>query len=162
MYSAFGVTNIVVVMNQKYCEDKWAEFLRNVSSKIILVRNADPDFGKFHSLKLGLGHITAKSFCFLQPVDQPFIDEDLLNALWANRNPTGFVSPVFEGRGGHPVLISESVIKSALVEKESDLNLKEFLCRFPKVDIKMNNNNVLKNINSPEDYMQISSYNIMA
>jgi len=159
-YLAFGITEIIAVMNKDFCEGKWEKYLRKISSKIMIIKNTNSESGRFHSLKLGLQNLSENMDCFVQPVDNPFVNEEILNLLWESKKNDGFVSPVFGTKGGHPILLSKTMIKEIETIEDEDINLKEIFTPFLKHKVIMNDGLVLRNINTPEDYDQFVNKNL--
>lgn len=151
-YHAVGIREIVVVMNSDFCNDRWKQNLIKVSSKIKLVKNKNPKLGRFYSLKLGLKNVIDSDFCFIQNIDNPFVNKNVIEKLWKNKNSDGYVSPTFKGKGGHPILISKTIIQQLNEMKDEDLNLKEVLKKFSKTEVEVDDETVLININTPEEY----------
>lgn len=159
-YYQSGIKNIFVVLNEDFCNGEWTEYIDQVKSKITLIKNPNPDFGRFHSLKLGIkkmlndsAHLTGgKEFCFIQNIDNPFVNKELIKNLMEFKNPAGYTSPVFMGRNGHPVLISKKIIQHINTLPDGDFNLRSVLTCFPKHEVPVDNNDILVNINTADDY----------
>jgi molybdenum cofactor cytidylyltransferase len=76
----------------------------------------------------------------------------------ANHFPGKIVYPVYQGRRGHPPLIPTSLIPGILTwEKEG--GLKSFLKMYEKiaVDLPVNDEFILKDIDTPDDYKQLTN-----
>ena len=154
-YKLAGVDKIILVLNAEYSEGKWEHLFEKHLSKFTLVKNKNPELGRFHSLKLGLKEILDDEFCFIQNIDNPFISEEVIDSLWEKRNPVGYSSPVFQGQGGHPVLLSQYVTLQIDKMEDGDFSLKEILNAFPKNEVEMNDDLVLINMNTPEEYLEL-------
>jgi molybdenum cofactor cytidylyltransferase len=161
-YFTQGIETICVVMNEEFCKDEWEYFLEKSKDKIMLIKNENPILGRFHSLKLGLKKVLDNDFCFIQNIDNPFVNNNLILNLWKNRNEDGFVSPLFNGNGGHPILISKKIIQQLDEMRDEDLNLKEVLKKFPKTVVEVDDETILMNINTPEQYQHFVQDNITA
>lgn len=161
VYFEAGISDIIVVMNEQFCSGKWAKYFAKISSNIILVKNNQPELERFNSLKLGIQKMEHRNDCFIQPVDNPFIDVNILETLWNNKLIDGFVSPVFNGKGGHPVLLSNKIIKEINAIEENDKILKDVLNSFRRIEVEMENDHVLRNINTQEDYYNLVSDKII-
>jgi len=148
-YSGWGCSEIVVVTNAEAMQRM--KLARLVLSTMTLVINDHLEFERFYSVKLGLAAIRS-SFCFLQNVDNPFIDSQTLDHLYAHRSNNRYVSPTFRGKGGHPVLLNRENINQISNWPENSANFKEVLSRMKCQNIEMPDDKVLININSPEEY----------
>lgn len=149
-YSGWGCNEIVVVTNPQAAQQ--LQQLGTVPSTVKVIINDHLEFERFYSVKLGLGAIRTSEFCFIQNVDNPFIDGTILDFIFQNRSDEKYVSPVFKDKGGHPVLLNRQNIDCICNWPVDSDNFKEVMntmeCR--KVDIQ--DDRVLININSPEDY----------
>jgi len=116
--------------------------------------NPDPVRGRFSSLRIAARE-TRPGALLLWPVDCPAVSVETLRALVvaAAARPGANISPVYEGRGGHPVLIcSESVAE--IVSSDEKTMLRDLLDAAPagRVRIPQSDPAVLDNLNTPEDY----------
>jgi len=53
---------------------------------------------------------------------------------------------------GHPILMPQKIINKIRGETNIDLNTKDYLSQFNKVIVSVDNDKILANINTPEDY----------
>ena len=153
VYLKFGCKEVIVVLNEEtnqiFLERKLA-----ISSQIKIAVNKHVDYGRLYSIQCGISEVT-NSFCFIQNIDNPFVEVDLLNELYQLKNEKGFALPVFNGKGGHPVLLIKEIIdfiKKADIKIEK---LNEILKLFKRVELPWDNENILNNINTPEDLKRI-------
>ncbi len=148
--------------------------------KIIVVKNADIDFtddgvnndmvsivnnyysekGRLYSLQLGLNESPNADYCFIQNIDNPFVTTELIKNLLTYRSNADYVSPEYNNKGGHPVLISAAIIKKILHLKEYKNTLREELELFSRYKLNIDDENCILNINLPSDYQKhILSHN---
>lgn len=151
-YYEAGIKNIFVVLNDKFCSGKWMKYTDQIKSKVTLIKNPNPDLGRFHSLKLGLKKMQDLQYCFIQNIDNPFVNKKVINSLILSRNTNGYASPQFMGRNGHPVLISKKIIQHLHKHPDGDFNLRSILSDFPKQEVQVNSDDILININTAADY----------
>ncbi|MBT3207804.1 MAG: NTP transferase domain-containing protein [Bacteroidetes bacterium] len=152
-YLNFGVNEIVVVLNNNSCKRlNFNEFNKQKKCKLII--NPAPELGRFYSLKLALNEINTE-FCFVQNVDNPFVNENILEKLFINRNADACTVPVFETKGGHPIIINNH-IKSEILKSPNHLILNEFLKNYQNRKIEVDDKSVLININTKQDYSIIN------
>lgn len=145
------IDEIIVVMNEEFCVGNWKQIFDKLSSKIEIIKNKNPEQGRFHSLKLGLKKV-GNNFCFIQNIDNPFVNKNVILSLWNNRIENGYTSPIYKDKGGHPILISKNVIQQLNDMEDEDLNLKIILKSFNKMEVAMDDETVLMNINTPKEY----------
>lgn len=119
------------------------------------VLNRHPEWGRMYSVKLGLKELAGSSFCFIQNVDNPFIHSKNIMKILEAGNQETWCSPEYKGQGGHPVLLPKSIINQILLEKDLSATLQQVLRIFPKKEVEMEDNSILKNINTPEDYLNL-------
>jgi molybdenum cofactor cytidylyltransferase len=117
-FSSFGCRELAIVMNEKGIELlHQTNFKEKYPLKISL--NKYPEKERFYSIQCGLKQIES-DYVFIQNADHPFADLDLLKLLYKYRNEADYVKPVFENRGGHPILISRKVVDEII-----SLNIEE-------------------------------------
>jgi molybdenum cofactor cytidylyltransferase len=149
-YSSWGCSEIVVVTNPE--AHNQIKHLRMIPSNVTIVVNDHMEFERFYSVKLGLGAINLSSFCFIQNVDNPFIDSQILDLIYEHRSDEKYVSPVFKGKGGHPVLLNRENMNRICKWNVNSANFKEVLGTLECRNVEMPDDRVLININSPEEY----------
>lgn len=121
------------------------------SGPFVAVINKNQERGRSWSIYLGLQQIPENSACFLQNIDNPFTAPDLLTEMIKKVKPCGFVIPVFQGRGGHPVLLGHKVA-SFFRSQEKIADFRESLKNFERVEVRSLNEKILWNINTREEY----------
>lgn len=148
----FGCHNISITYNATLLG--WSDiqnyFKENQS--IHFVPNQYPEYERFYSIKTGLNCISDSHYSFIQNVDNPFIESNILNAIYKNRTEIGFTVPVYNGKGGHPILLAQDTIIKIREEKENNLNFKEFLGTFYRKNVEVETDKIHININTEEDY----------
>ena len=113
--------------------------------------NNSPEKGRLFSLQLGLKEMESDWY-FIQNIDNPFITTTLLNQFINCKKNKDIIQPIFKKQKGHPILISEKVKQRILNKKDYNLTLRDILSEFEKQQIEVNDESVLININTPEDY----------
>lgn len=149
-YHNWGCKEIVVVTNEKS-----AILFKSSEPEIgnvTIVINDHLEYERFYSVKLGLGAIHTSSFCFIQNIDNPFIDSQILDILYDHRSTEKYISPVFENKGGHPVLLNRGNMNRISNWSGNSANFKEVLNTMECVNVEMPDDRVMININSPEEY----------
>jgi len=154
-YSEWGCTEIVVVTNAEAMQRM--KLTGMVPSTVSMVVNDHVEFERFYSVKLGLGAIRRSSFCFIQNVDNPFIDSQILDLIYKHRTDKKYVSPVFKGKGGHPILLNRENMNRICNWNVNSANFKEVIGTMECQKVEMTDDRVLININSPEEYQRFLS-----
>jgi CTP:molybdopterin cytidylyltransferase MocA len=150
-YLDLGCKEIVVVAN-RFNISAISSATKLLSKDIKIVLNPDETSGKMQSVYLGAKAITPKFPAFLQPVDTPFFQPETLQTMLHQIGDAPFVVPVFELKGGHPVLVSAQVLQ-AVSETNSHIHtLRDFLKNFDGKRLEVSDQMVLANINTPHDY----------
>jgi len=152
-YLCFGCKEIILVVNEagrNYLIMNKIKFPEEVKITI----NEYPDWHRFYSLKIGAKSLSEIRSVFIHNVDNPFVNNSILNELFDNINIADYISPEFKEKGGHPFLISEKIIKEITKTEENQKHLKEFLNQFPKIKVTVDDENILVNINILEDYVK--------
>lgn len=156
-YLKFGCSEIVVILNPDS-----ASYLKQLSlnlpanSKIVI--NEHPEWERFYSLKLGAKALDFPANAFVSNIDNPFVNQDVLKYLASKGEGLNYVNPTYNGKGGHPFLISEKVIVDLINEKQDQIHLKEFLCRYSRKSVEVNDNKILVNINTEEEFKRFFNH----
>ncbi len=146
----FGCKQVVLVTNDIV--------LKQISSvnyrfdDIVLVYNPNPGLGRFYSLYLALTNLTEPNHVFIANTDNPFIGSDVLRLLREHSKQADYICPTYQGKGGHPILVSPNIVNAVKSETSFHYNLKDYLNRFSKACVNVDNELVLVNINTFEDY----------
>lgn len=150
-YANAGCRRIVCVVNQEimpHC----AKIEKTVDVKFIL--NEHPERGRLHSIQLGMKELPDNSYCFIQNVDNPFIDAGVIGEIQEAADENRWISPEFNGKPGHPVLLPHNCREAVLQVKNMDVCLKDILVRLPVKRVELKTDSVLMNINSREDFLR--------
>ncbi len=146
VYKRFVVSKIVVVVNDSVN----LNFLNNDES-IKIVVNRHLEFGRFYSIQLGLQEIN-NDLVYIQNIDNPFVNVGLLMSLQNGLDEAEFAVPVYEGGGGHPVLISPRILEQMVNDFKNNSRFDDVLKSFERKDVIVNDPYIGANINTPEDY----------
>lgn len=144
-FATFGCRPVVLVVNENF--DHTAISLPG----LVTVVNHNPGKGRSWSILLGLKQVPGGHASFILNVDNPFLEPALLDKLSAHVSPDSYVVPVYNGRGGHPVLLGDKVVD--LFRGMQDLSdFRRELLRFTRIEVSYPDKRILWNINTPEDY----------
>ncbi|MBI5539851.1 MAG: NTP transferase domain-containing protein [Bacteroidia bacterium] len=147
-YQKFGCDDIIIVVNTE-CVEAIRKFQVD---NVTIVINENIELERFHSAKLGFQKMQDCDFCFLQDADNPFITKDILTYVYSENLPDQYIIPSYKGKGGHPILLPESIISDLKKYQKQSANLKEFLSDYKSYKLEIPNKDILININTPEDY----------
>lgn len=129
----------------------------------------NPDYevgGMLSSVKAGCRAVAQRCCAFFlvlgdQPLVEPSTYRELLSGdtgLWPVRAVAhgqaalgAMVQPTFDGRGGHPILLSSECIDGILALPD-DGTLKDFTARIDATEIPVDDPGVLADIDTPQDY----------
>ena len=153
------VSEIAIVLNDELAQGEWKKILVGIDTTCKIVLNPHSDKGKLYSLKLGATAISS-DYCFIQNVDNPFVNSILLNELIKNKNLNGITVPVYKGKSGHPILVSKDVLEKISATEDINQHLKDFYSAFSKKFIELEDDSVLMNINTLEEYEKLQLDNI--
>lgn len=157
-YLSVQTTKLIVVVNKNNKVEIDKIISKNTyNENVVLVENLFTDKGKFYSLQLGLQNIETDD-CFIQNIDNPFISVQLLNNMMNELKTNDYIVPIHQNKVGHPVLINKK-IKTAILQTNTDSsNLRFILKPYKRAEINCNDENILLNINSKEDYLNNFHY----
>lgn len=150
-YESYGCERIVVVLNPEgalILDQMKLKF----SSAVKIVINHHPEWERYYSLKRAAKALNAVSPVFVSNIDNPFVNHHLLNTLLKNSNLADYIKPIYNGRGGHPFLLSDKVIGDLISELQDQIHLKEFLGRYTKNSVEVDDEKILMNINTEDEY----------
>lgn len=151
-YEKFSCEKIAVVLNSELMNSFFELYPDNFRDKLNVISNTKPELGRFYSIKLGAEQLEDTDYCFIQNIDNPFTDFDTLSLLYNSRNTDSYISPYFEDKGGHPVLLPNMIIEKIKQETNLEINTKVFLRKFKKISVSVSNDKILANINTPVEY----------
>jgi len=147
-YAEFGCTNIIVVVN-KYGNKLLTNLKFPSSTKIAI--NHIHNSGRFSSIKTGVQQINT-NYTFIHNIDNPSAKAKVLDSLYAEKQQADVIKPVLNNKGGHPILISKKVCENIMQEKTNDKNFKYFLNNYSTKKVEVNDDSILLNINTLEEY----------
>jgi len=148
-YLNFGCREIVVVANE---ENRRLIDTGKLDNRIQIIVNEHPEWQRFYSVQLGLGSTNPENYIFIHNIDNPFVDNLLLQKMAESLSSDKYVVPVYRGRGGHPVLLSRPIVQAIVQTSDHDHILKTFLNRYQRINVETENSNILVNINTVEEY----------
>ncbi len=157
-FQAAGVDDIRVVTGHRAGEIEPVATAMGLKT----VFNSDYDRGMFSSVTAGVRSLCPdQSAFFVMPVDIPLVAPDTVRgliALWQEKQPA-IVYPVFEGRRGHPPLISMA-IRDHILSWPGRQGLRGALeaLEDPVLEFNTDDRYILTDMDRPEDYEQIQQW----
>ena len=155
-YESFACKEIVLVVNEignEYLSKNNIRF----SSKVKIVINEYPEWHRFYSLKIGAKYLSKTRSTFIHNVDNPFVNFNVINELQKGITNVDYVSPEFDGKGGHPILLSDNIINDLRLIEKDQMHFKEFLNKYSKQKVQVDDEKVLVNINTLDEYQKFFS-----
>ncbi|MBN2614577.1 MAG: NTP transferase domain-containing protein [Bacteroidales bacterium] len=151
VFFSFGCGEVWVVLNENGMERAAKEnFYKNVH----LVLNEHPEKERFYSLQTGLKAIPEHTPVFVHNGDNPFVDAEVLDALWNAHSEHAVTLPEFQNQGGHPILLSCEIVQELVRETNETQHLNDFLKKYDQNRMPVNSKGILVNINTAEDYQK--------
>ena len=78
-YTGLNFKNIVVVLNQEFYSEKWNKKIKKVEQHCLIVKNTQVEKGRLFSIKSGLEKLSNDDYIFIQNIDNPFIEREIIN-----------------------------------------------------------------------------------
>jgi CTP:molybdopterin cytidylyltransferase MocA len=113
----------------------------------------------FHSASLGLGFMADRVDCiFFTPVDVPLFGAATVRLLAERIQTSGdhIITPVHQGKNGHPLAIRSSAVP-ALIGTKNDKGLRGAIDAYqgPTSFMDMEDPGVIRDVDTPEDYQNL-------
>ena len=152
VYESYGCTEVFLVVNEEGDEHIRKHF--DLAGNISINKNAHPEWQKFYSLQLACRSLTDAEAVFVQNIDNPFTNAEVLTTLEKAAGKADYILPEYLNKGGHPFLISSRVVRQVADHQDPQEHLKLFLKQFKTLRVSVQNREILANINTPEAYEQ--------
>ncbi len=147
-YFKAGCKEIITVINS--VGEKWLQdHPVPLPEKIKLVINPHPERGRFGSIQCGCQALENDFPFFIHNIDNPTIHAELPQQLLGALKNYDFVKPVFQGKGGHPVLLRTYMNKEILRIEDAGLPFHTFLANYSGNTLETEFSSVLENLNNP-------------
>lgn len=149
-----GIHQVVVVLGHK--QDSLLPLLEG-RDRVIPVFNPDYQAGKTTSIKTGLRSrqaADARTLVLLN-VDQPRISETISTLLSKHESSDCLITiPVFQGKGGHPIILDSSLLPELLEIGEASQGIRAVVGKHKErmQRVEMDTPEVLWDLNTPEQY----------
>lgn len=150
-YLTFGCAPVAVVLNEESMR-LYEKMPLQHKGNITAILNPAPEKERFFSLQTGLKALKPSGKVFLHNVDNPFLTQEILQVLATGSKENNYVVPTYHHEAGHPVLLSQEIVKALIETPDYNQNLRVFLESYTQISVPVNDANILANINSPEEY----------
>ncbi len=151
-YLNAGIKKPIIVFNCHLFQYKLEELIQSIFNKVKIIKNSFPEKGRTFSIQLGLMELDTNSDCFIQNIDNPEVNKELIKQMLSVIEDDGFVVPVKNGRRGHPILLGKNIVNHLKNKKLDNWILRDELKSFKKIEIEAGETNVLLNLNTPLDW----------
>jgi molybdenum cofactor cytidylyltransferase len=148
-FGNYGCNPIVMVINKTF------NIARLKNCNFLPVINHKLNLGRSYSIHLGLQLNPRGTSCFIQNIDNPFLEKPLLDSLLEAVDADSYAVPVYEGRRGHPVLLGKRVAEH-IRYRPYTMDFREELKAFSRIEVPYPDRRILWNINTPEDYTRFT------
>ena len=144
-----GIENIVCVIRK----DDLDWFNENTAGLEYSI-NSNPELGMISSARLGIEKYIKQDGVVLFPVDHPFVKgitiKQLINDF--EKNKDSVIKPYYKGKSGHPLIVPISLF-NYIISSENSKTLNEIIKESGILVIRtdVDDDGILRNINSPED-----------
>lgn len=145
----FDICNRITVVSGFHAEK--LDSLRSNYSKLQIVYNGHYDNGMFSSVREGLKQTNAKKL-FILPGDQPAIRPETFRIMIEHPD-VNILLPRYQGKTGHPVLISSHARTQLLAGRFQTLS--NFITEYGFESVDTNDAGILMDIDYPDDYDKI-------
>ena len=153
-YAAFGCEEIILVINKDLLNLILKKQL-TLPENLSIVVNEQLELGRMYSMFLGVNKWNRQKYCFVQNIDNPFVNADILKNIFMNRNEDHAIVPVCEGKRGHPVLINRKIADRISALHDFNHTLKTLINESGITEVSVNDPEILHNINTPADYKNL-------
>jgi molybdenum cofactor cytidylyltransferase len=154
-----GVCSRVIVVagfHAEYIKEE-IEKINNKNSysfQLKFVYNENFNQGMFSSIQKGCNEVNVPTF-FITPGDCPLVKRETIQLLAENKGDV--VIPSFHYKGGHPIKLSR-IVKQKILETDPESNLRMVLNGFNKEYISVDDQGVIMDVDTQEDYQQAIDY----
>ncbi len=149
-----GISQVVVVLGHK--RDRLLPLLEG-QDRVFSVFNPDYQAGKTTSIKTGLRAPQAADAqtLVLLNVDQPRTSETISTLLSKHESSDCLITiPVFQGKGGHPIILDYSLLPELLEIAEASQGIRAVVRKHEErmQRVEMDTPEILWDLNTPEQY----------
>jgi CTP:molybdopterin cytidylyltransferase MocA len=154
LVNCFGLSGckpVLMVVNENFDSTTFH------AENLVIIINHHLEKGRSWSVYLGVQQVPQGSACFIQNIDNPFVGPGLLDLLIEPLTPDGYSVPVYDSRGGHPILLGCKVVDFLRHQTES-YDFRQILQQFTRFEVPFPDERILWNINTPDDYTEFINW----
>ena len=154
-FRAAGVTDVIAVLGHR--ADELQTLAERAGARC--VHNLDFELGMFSSVVAGSRALSESAeAAFVLPADIPLVRPNTIRQLAAAfaRSGSGIIYPVFEGRRGHPPLITRKILAEA-AEQGASGPLSDLLAQHEgqAIDLPVADQGIHMDMNTPAEYDEL-------
>ncbi|MEI6681365.1 MAG: NTP transferase domain-containing protein [Bacteroidota bacterium] len=146
-FLAYGCKPVILVVQEG------VDFSGLQTENLVAVINRAVERGRSYSIHLGMQALPAGVNCFIHNIDNPFPSTGLLDRMFDALPPDGYTVPVYQGRGGHPILLGSKMIRTLQGQSEPG-DFRQAISGFARIEVPWLDGRILWNINTPEEYQR--------
>ena len=154
-YKSAGFKKIVVSLNKICFLTEYNNRIEFLKLNTVFIENNYPEKGRLYSLYIALKDLPSNDFAIIHNVDNPFVEDEVIHALYKERKLNGTTIPTYKQKAGHPIIIGKAVMNEIVKNYEKYETLKEVINQFDKKYVEVKSPNILTNINTPQDYNKV-------
>ena len=148
------LNNIILVLNTELLEISKQQNIK-LQKKIKITFNKNLEKDRFFSIFLAAKKMHIPYPSFIQNIDNPFIKLEDIDTMIQNLNEKEILIPKINTENVHPILVNSIIINQIKNSPNFEGNLRTFLLHHKKQYIDLQNEMLLLNINTPENYETI-------
>ena len=146
--------NHIKIISQKDSLPLHENIIAKKELNIYFLKNKKPQLGRSYSISLGLKEFKSFDFVFIQNIDNPFTDSELIKMMISKTHKDSAIIPKVGKKNAHPILIPKKLIDQILLEDANSFDFRSSFSSFPKLFISWMNKDITSNINTQKDYQQ--------
>ena len=125
--------------------------------KLKIIVNINYKKGMLSSIQKGFEVINNADAILVGLVDNVFITKDIINFLIREYENREILIPIFNGRGGHPIVLPFSLRKEILEKEPEKTTLRNIVCKHPDIlkIVKVISDAILFDMDNKEDYKKV-------
>jgi CTP:molybdopterin cytidylyltransferase MocA len=151
-YKNSGIENICVIINEKLLYHPLSSTIKQISGQCKILVNKYPGKGRTYSVSIA-AKFAGNCNCFLQNIDNPVPDKNIIKKMiQLLTDDASYVVPQIGESTGHPVLAGKAVMKHLSEKKGLNWNLRDELKTFRKTILHLDDENLLLNFNTPQEW----------
>ncbi len=150
-YHLAGINHIHIVSQEnKLPLNK--NLIRNRKMQIQFLKNENPQLGRSYSIYFGLQEFKSFDKVFIQNIDNPFTNKDLIKTMVSKNQSNKVIVPQVEKKNSHPILLPHKLFSQIFNKPIDTFDFRDFFSDLPKQFVEWDMKNIRANINTQDDY----------